>query len=419
MKTKEHVSFGEKILSLFIPKKMGRYKDLNFFISLLIILCASLINISTSNLHVEKDLKQAQYNPAIYSTVDLSIPNELNIKLENDNTITSNDGVFHQVFEDNGTYLDLTIVVTSTTETAGVDMSKELLILSFDIDGYFNQTKKDNTEYILYVMSKNAFFYSFNLDKDANGNYIKEAYKQSIYENTTENKNYNYTYYLPASNEELALNVYGDLDTTLWTRVCKSEDTIDFIIEKEEFKVISITPKMRFVKNFVNVFYGNSYNYKTLRDNKFDIELINGQINNFNEKFFPTIVSIDASYKKTSALIYSLILTLFFSLMLSTITWLLSKGFALKKFRQYYALCALCFAVISILDVILGIFLDYFTFSFISLIVASIYYIIVTYKVNAVMQDNTKDNDPTNHIKERVIDTPKSFSQDDDYAKIG
>lgn len=413
---KKKDTFWSILASFFIPSKMGRHANLNFFISLLILICASFINISTSNLRASKDARNSFYYPKDIAGAAFDLVDNLNITLNDDNTIsTSDSGVYHEVKQVNDHNVDLTVVVDASLDTKSGNTESPVALDIFDFEGYVKQQKADNTDYLLYIFTKDTFYYLYNLEKDDKGVNVKDSSKFYVFETEAGKKTYEYIYYLPLNESELVINSFGDLDTTKWTKKVTSDAKIDFTIENEELKSLSsqLVPSTRHQKNLNNALYGTSYSYVNLKGFDFDVTKINSDIDKFNLDLIETIVEIDASFLKTSTLILSCLITLIFPLLLTFITWALSKGFYLRKFRQYYALASLCFAVVALINVILGIFMNYLRYTFISLVIASLYYIIVTFKINS-----KGDPDKPSKKEEQVVEEKKSYMSEDT-ARIG
>ena len=85
-------------------------------------------------------------------------------------------------------------------------------------------------------------------------------------------------YYLPKDESELAVNLYGDFDTSKWTRLATSTDVIDFAATEEYFNTLDldmtfdqyramvseINPAYRHLKNIANALYGGNISYNIL-----------------------------------------------------------------------------------------------------------------------------------------------------------
>ena len=89
----------------------------------------------------------------------------------------------------------------------------------------------------------------------------------------------------------------------------------------------------------------------------------------------------------------------------------------MNKFRQYYAICAMCFGMTTIIALIAGFFVNYTEIAFALLVIASIYYIVATFRINTMDDGNSKDDkDKNNNNKKEPI---KYSKISDDTSIIG
>jgi uncharacterized membrane protein YuzA (DUF378 family) len=111
------------------------------------------------------------------------------------------------------------------------------------------------------------------------------------------------------------------------------------------------------------------------------------------------MILFNAGLLKTSSLIVSIVITLLFPFLLAGITWLMSRSFVMNRFRQYYAICALCFGMTTFIALICGFFVNYTDMAFALLVIASVYYIVATFRINTM--DSEKNNDDKDKKEER------------------
>ena len=147
-----------------------------------------------------------------------------------------------------------------------------------------------------------------------------------------------------------------------------------------------------------------------------DFEIFNTSINTFQKDLKNAVVVYNAGLLKTTGLIVSAVITLFFPLLLSAVTWIMSRSFYMNKFRQYYAICAMCFAMTTIIALIAGFFVNYNEIAFALLVIASIYYIVSTFRINTIDDEKDKDNKDNNNKKKEPI---KYSKISDDTSIIG
>lgn len=441
------------IKSLFLPRKMAKHMNMSFLLSLVILLAASCLNIVTSNTRAHKDVEKILQFPALYDSVpsDIVLTNENGetlpkISLENDDNhkITldgqtydgpskylksDKNGVYHGLHQTENGNIDVTVVIDDNLASGYGNVDKPLYVEFFDIEGYLQQEKKENTDYILYVLTLDNLYYLFNLDQVKDGKSTKAATNSVILETkeTGELK-----YYLPKDESELKLNQYGDFDTTLWSRLASSEDVIDFAATTEAYENSNVKDKLKFeqyslmingikpayrhLKNLSNALYGGVISYSNLQANEMEIEKINISFSEFQTNLKSAMILFNAGLLKTSSLIVSIVITLLFPFLLAGITWIMSKSFVMNRFRQYYAICALCFGMTTFIALVAGFFVNYTDMAFALLVIASVYYIVATFRINTM--DSEKNNDDKDKKEERK--EPIKYSKiSDDTTFIG
>lgn len=440
------------IKSLFLPRKMAKHMNMSFLLALVILLAASCLNIVTSNTRATKDVEEMLQFPNLYDSVpkDIEITNidtgealpKISLETDDNHKVNLGDttvdgpskylksnknGVYHGLYQSENGNVDVTVVIDDNLLSGYGNIEKPLYVEFFDIEGYLQQDKADNTEYILYVLTLDNLYYLFNLDQVKDGKSTKAATNSVILEtkDTGELK-----YYLPKDETELKINKYGDFDTTLWTRLASSEDVIDFeasttyfeslgtslTFEQYSLMVNKVTPAYRHLKNLSNALYGGVISYANLESNGMDIEKINSSFSDFQANLKESMIVFNAGLLKTSSLIVSIVITLFFPFLLSGITWLMSKSFIMNKFRQYYAICSLCFAMTTFIALIAGFFISYNEMAFALLVIASVYYIVATFRINT-METDKKDEDKNK--KEEPKEPIKYTKISDDTTIIG
>ena len=434
-KSKKIIDF---IKSLFLPRKMVKHMNMSFFLSLVILLIASCLNIVTSNIRAGKDAEKMIQFPSmheelpedfvLYSLTDKTkkMP-ALSVQAGSEgytSLTTETNGVYQNLYTNSeGKSIDITVVVAKDVDVIKEDAPKHIDF--FEIEGYFQQEKKENTEYVLYVLTHDRIYYLFNMDQiNEEGKSTKAMSNALIFEtnsNTGELK-----YYLPKDQTELSLNEYGDFDTTKWTRLVSATDELDFKATNEAYeqlkaeskigdleygtyeKMISDTkPVTRHLKEVDSALHPCVVQYFSLTNNGLNFSNLSKSVKAFQTEFKNALVVYEAGNLKTNALIFSVVINLFFPLFLSAITWLMSRSFYMNKFRQYYAICSLCFAMTTIIALIAGFFVNYLELMFPLLIIGSVYYIVATFRINTLQnddenKDDNKDKDNKSNKKEPI-----------------
>lgn len=404
--------------SLFLPRQMVKHINMHFLLALLLLILSACLNIVTSNTIAPKKAEEMLAFPSLYeelpadfkvydtngdslSNISINGSKEKvnvviggqNVEKETPYTHLScdKDGVYTNSFEKDGKTIHVTIVVDDTAYSQEGSIEKPVIVNNFDLEGYLKQEKKENHEYLLYVFTLDAVYYLFGLDQlDADGNSTKAITNEYVFKCNSDGS---LKYYLPDSEQELTLNAYGDFDTTKWTREVSKDDQLNFTITGEfSSQAKNIVPVTRHLENISNALYGDTYLYEHLEDNNFTFESINESISKFQSDFKDRIVEFNAGNIKTLSLFISIVINLVFPLFLSGITWLLSKSFYMNKFRQYFAVAALCFSMTTIISLIAGFFVLYTEMAFALLIIASVYFIVATFRINTLKKEEDDDN---------------------------
>lgn len=331
-------------------------------------------------------------------------------------------GIYHAVlqdkikgFKDDGTTvakIDLTIVIDVNMD---IDANHKSFTY-FDYEGYMKQNRNGdvNTTYILCVYSSVRFFYVYDLcQKLSNGKYLNLDYSgQSIFEKTAAG---NYKLYLPKSNDEIAYNEYGELDTTLWTREVREDDSIDFELNIDGIESSDIVPVDRHKPNLEDALYTNlsrSYQYNELKDTSFidkSTRIRGMQLNLYMKSIVESMIAVNAS---SYELIYGIMafgIFVLFPLILVLVVWLMSKKLFMKKFREYYAIGAICYVETGLIAFILGFFFSFDKFALYFMLFQAWYFIFVTFRINTDPQYNNDSDDPNENIKkkEEILDFKK------------
>ncbi len=429
----------EFLKSLFLPRKMAQHMNMPFILSLIILMLASCLNIATSNIRMPKDVEKALEFPTLFEEIDdkfklyasdgkelpqISIVNNTadkkgNIKVGDEEKEVAwptyyfqsdEDGVYHNVFEKDGKFIEVTVVTCDEMYSTYGTIDKPMSVDHFDLEGYFKQEQKANTEYILYVFTLDTIHYMFGLNQVEDGKSTKAIANNLLFEC---NDSGEFKYFLPKDESELKVNAYGDFDTTLWTQDAILEDRINFAPTKEYYDqlvsegltisydqykqmVAKIVPANRHLKNLSNALYGGAYSYTHLMSDNFKFEEINTSFPKFQQGFKTSVIEFNSGLQKTTSLIVSAFITLIFPFFLAGITWIMSKSFYMNKFRQYYAIAALCFGMTTIVALIAGFFVAYTKMAFVLLVIGAVYYIVATFRINTLQkeEDENKNDDP-------------------------
>ena len=127
-------------------------------------------------------------------------------------------------------------------------------------------------------------------------------------------------------------------------------------------------------------------------------------------ELYEVMVIADAQIQKSMYGLIAMIVNVLVPLLWVLITWLMSRHFAMNKFREYYAICAITYLSTSVIGCILGFFIEFTKLMLIVLIIELIYYIFVTFRINtdpALLDQNPKDDDKQPPIDQPALQKPK------------
>ena len=197
------------LLALILPSKMIRFRKLNFFLSLVVILLGTYIAIGSTSL-MAKNYVSKNFN--FYDGNSINSEDKFdkidNFSIDDKNfemslTLYPSDlGIYHHEYDlTTGEKLDLTIVLDDSVNLLDEENSKVLKY--FDLEGYYNQELKDKTKYILLIYTKRHLLYINDLGKAlVNGKY--ETLESSVNPIFEVDENNQYVYYLPSNESEIA-----------------------------------------------------------------------------------------------------------------------------------------------------------------------------------------------------------------------
>ena len=225
------------------------------------------------------------------------------------------------------------------------------------------------------------------------------------------------TYYLPASEEELVLNSYGEYDVRKWTKIAKDKDECVYLNEGEK-----IIAESRLKSNIHEIFVSDnqtrvgvfSLYHADLADIKF------GDLGNGKYPVNPTLmvqaiadlmVPSAANQLQTLNFLYAVIFIIFMPILWTFATWVMGKKFGeLTRFKEYYAICAISFIIPSILIAIFTIFFEPYVFiAQYAMFVQVAFYIFCIFKMNnpkrkPTNKDDGDDNKNNSHVSKEEVD---------------
>ena len=139
--------FKDFLLSLVVPHKMVRFKDMSIFISLLLLLLGCVVSVFSSNIrmtkYVEDDILHSDYSKIIDEEIKIE---GVTIKVDDNGKATysypeSTNGVFTKTLKDDSSTYEVTVVFGNVVEQPKQEQSEEdfyenVYIDNFNIDDY-------------------------------------------------------------------------------------------------------------------------------------------------------------------------------------------------------------------------------------------------------------------------------------------
>lgn len=431
--------FKDFILSFILPRKMYRHHNMKFIYALFIFILSAFIILFSVNLSVKRFMRKNIGSPRFEEiqyekTASVTFPKYKIVKSENggyylDCDEPGTDGVdsYHNVVhtqlvgkrQNQKKILDVTTVFIEDMDLFKSDGTEIVTIDQsiFHLENYLNQPVQDNYEYVLYIFTKKAFYYCYNLGKvkNANGNLVDAPTYQYAYQYDDSGA---YRYFLPKDSSELVYDeTYQTWDITLWS-VETAEGEVA-TLQDANGQSVTVTSSRKHQENLRYALRGGEYIYNNIVDidelGKSDAVINLGGNSNLPEvlaELYEVMVVADAQIQKSMYGLIAMIVNVLVPLLWVLITWLMSRHFAMNKFREYYAICAVTYLSTSIIGFILGFFIEFTKLMLIVLIIELIYYIFVTFRINTdpalLDQDqNAKDDDKHPPMDQPAIQKPK------------
>ena len=413
------------LLALILPSKMIRFRKLNFFLSLVVILLGTYIAIGSTSL-MAKNYVSKNFN--FYDGNSINSEDKFdkidNFSIDDKNfemslTLYPDDlGIYHREYDlTTGEKLDLTVVLDDSVNLLDEENSKVLKY--FDLEGYYNQELKDKTKYILLIYTKRHLLYINDLGKAlVNGKY--ETLESSVNPIFEVDENNQYVYYLPSNESEIVINEQypSYYDISKWTRKVSSEDaTLDF----EYNGLYNIKPMKKHKAKLNDAIYSNysrCYLYSDVFMNGVeDLMISEKSLKEYFENHYNSLLSIEANNEKAYNSLIAFLAIVVIPLILVFITWLCFKGYNLRKFREYFAIYAITYATLSIVAFIVGFFIEYFEFFVFWWIAQIAYYLFVIIRMNLITED--KDDKNNNQKPDEVKEELQFKNIKETYSQIG
>lgn len=261
----------------------------------------------------------------------------------------------------------------------------------FDYEGYMKQTRKENTNYVLYIFAVDRMFYVYDLGQDASNEYKPFDYASgSIFETSSSG---NRVYYLPKSDEEIKYNTYEEFDTTLWTATAGEDD----VYESVKYGTIdSVNRHRQDMSQAVYATHGRSYLYKEMLADEDNIHFNylrgNAKLHDFIKESLEVMVAQDATTTELMNALMSFLINVLFPIIMVLVMWLASKRLFMKKLREYYAIGSISYCLSGLIALIIGFFVPFMKFAFFFMFFQAWLYIFIALRINTDPKNTKKDD---------------------------
>ncbi len=451
------------ILSLVMPTKMVRHRNMSLLFTVLIFLSAMILMTGISGLTLGNYIQRKASNFLLYEEMFLSNSDEF-ATLPTFSIVESNYSIdtttylpgsnAKDIYEFNypladGHNMNLTIVYEPDVRAFDDESTPEVekTTLDFDFRSYYNhkvatdENGKPLDKDILVVVTSQMVYYLYNHGKafDTNSGkyteYLLNAYF-SIYET---NEDGSIKYYLPTAEEEDLTNQYGDWDINSWTETVDEEDKL--LTAESTNGIYKAQPKL--YDNIFKIFSNDdstrrlmgAYSLLEISNMGYNLGALNtenGQANGtvLLEMFGNIITTSFAEQFKLTTFLIGFIFVVLFPVLWTAAIWLVSrKNAELTRFKEYYNIAAITMIPIAIIMCIVVIFFPYLIVYRYALIAHVAWFAYAAVKINSharkenfMRANNQKSNDSqNNHTREnaRVYEVETVPLKDENNSKPG
>lgn len=459
--------FKEFILSIVIPHRMVRFKDMHILITLFLLLVGFVLSIFSSNArmssYAEKELYYGDYNSIIEEEIKID---DVEIEI-NEAKAKYKEGVYQEVLKSVNHEFIVTMVFAKTniSKVEEDENYSNINVENFNVSDYLNYhraSRKANTTYLLYVFTDYSLYSIYNLGQKASGESFVESGELRYVTETVADENAGFlagllgnatkeevVYYLPKDASELSASSYDGLnynfDPTKWTEVkddsgkYTKDSTKEITLDSGEKVTIKAMPKygvpgkekvysgINFITESGNVYTNLMDASVKVNDKKyepFNINTFRTSLRNFVNLHHEARVFIRQDDYKTILMFISLFAFLLIPVLFTVFVWLFTRKRGMNKYKSYLNIMSIIQFIMSLVFFVIGWFvnlLDYMILIFAGLLIVLWYFIFVIYKItNKIEQENIK-NDTNNPNTPNKVEPPKvKFKKiDDDCSVIG
>lgn len=459
--------FKEFLLSIVIPHRMVRFKDMHLLIPIFLLLVGFVISIFSSNArmssYAENELYYGDYSTIIEEEIKVD---DVEIEIS-EAKATYKEGVFEKTLKSENHQFIVTLVFakTSVTKVEENEAYSNIGLINFNTTDYINYNRanrKENTTYLLYVFTDYSVYTLYNLGQEVSGESFINTNELRLVTETVADQNSSFlsglfgggtkeevVYYLPKDVTELSVSSYDktnyNLDPTKWTEVkdesgkYTKDSTKEIVLENGEKITVKAMPKygvpgqtkvydgINFITESGNVYTDLMDASIKVSNNKYDAFNINTfrtSLKNFVERFHEARVFIRQDDYKTILMFIALVAFLFIPLIFSVFVWLFTRKRGMTKYKSYLNIISIIQFIISFVFFIIGWFinlLDYMILIFAGLLIVLWYFIFVIYQITNKIEQDNHDNSSHNQDTQTKVEPPKvEFKKiDDDSSIIG
>lgn len=391
------------LLSLVVPKKMERHRNLNIFLVVLLYFLSVALVVGPSVFrtqyflenHIIKNNLTYHFYDSNYnylSEEEWTLPQ---FSLNSNNQVDVSTIVYPTDPDTGGVIRDFSTTFTATDGKiinfravyeleSGID--KALTVIS--LADYLNNPPLDGSLNVLMIFTKDLYYYIYN-----NGRltYVDDEITESFY-------------------------LYDSRQATEgWEAFQEVPDT-----NPREYKYIGDNnPHNLFMSKDERFLVYGAFGYGTTTFTSVNFGDISGNKGNLYNGFFIVILDEATQYVKFTYYLYAFFYTILFSLLWVLATFLMSRRLGeMTRYREYYAIGGISFLAPSVLFGILGIFIPYINIAQYAMLGQVIFFIYCTFAINKIKPVQGKHDDET--IDDTpVIETVEVEKAKNDESKIG
>lgn len=425
--------FKQFILSLIIPHRMVRFKDMSIFISLILLLLGCVVSVFSSNArmykYVKNDIVHSDYSKIIEEDIKIE---DVSIKVDNNGKATytypkGTNGVYTQTLKDDKTNYEVTVVFGDVVQDENAkedDFYRNIYLNNFNIDDfvfYHQNNRKENTVYLLYLFTDYSVIHLYDLGQVKEGesyvsNYTSYTLKtQSVDPNAGIFKNLlgtgyvvNENYYLPKDETEVVLSSYASSENndkynysvTNWSQAASKDETKTLTIDGKEV-IVKAMPKHGRVVNGENYLGINfilpfSMTYQDLQAfgnlEGFKLDSFNTSLKTFVDGFFESRVFLQTDSNKGFLLVIAIFIFIIIPVVFALFVWLFTRRRGMPSFKNYFNIVSIIQFYLAIMFFIIGWFVNILQVTLIivlGLLMMLWYYVFVIYQItNRIEKEN-------------------------------